>query len=941
MPAPFGREEEEMKIYRNLMRRFLLSLLFVILTSTSAISECPKGDLSRDGIIDLIDLHLFASEYLDFPGGPANLDGLNGVDLADFSFLTQNWKTHCPTLLINEFMAVNDTFIQDEYGGHDDWIEIYNYGEVPVDIGGMWLTDDLSDPNNWQVPSNDPATTTVAPHSYLLIWADREMSQGALHADFKLSSAGGEDIGLLGSDLTVIDSFSNFALQSSDNSFGRFPNGSDTWQSFINGSSTPPTPFGVNGLQPDDMNVMISEIMYHPYHRLYAPYYEAEDPNIEYIELYNSGSTGIDLEGWQFSNGIDYTFPASTSIAAGSYLVVAANLTAFNAQYPAVTNVVGSWSGRLSNSGERVELINGNGVRIDYLRYADEGDWAVREQGPLDNNHYGWVWSDEHDSGGKSLELINPSLANDLGVNWSASNVSGGSPGSSNSVLSSNIAPIISDLTHAPVIPDSTETVTVRAQITDELTTGINAILHYRQDVDYTQPPNSFSGIPMFDDGLHNDLIADDGIYAAQIPAHPNEVIIEYYVQATDSSANSRTYPAPVLPSNQQLANALYQVNDQFDLAAQQLPGTRPLYHIIMTDSERHELLVEIGNGGADFESDAQMNATFISFNDIDIQTRYNVGVRIRGSSSRTAAPMSFRVNFTHDKKWNGVAAININSRVPYAQVLGSVLCQAAGLEAADAMLVETRVNAIIPPGPNAPWLGTYAHVEVIDNDFAEDHFPFDDKGNIYKCMHKGEYADLRYEGPDPIEYRNTYFKNTNANQDDWSDLINLIDLMNNYPDISYVADISPVININQWMTWFETQSIIGNIERGLANGAGDDYCMYRGTIDTHFVLLPYDLDSLLATGGDGILDWTSPGITNESIWKATKVDAIDRFLKHPDLEGQYYAAFGNLINTTFSPAQVDPLIDATLTGFAPQWLIDDIKQYFVDRNTYVLSVIP
>jgi len=685
-------------------------LLLVAFTAASNASDCPSADLNSDGNVDIADVRLFAAQYLGPAGGTANLDGLGGIDLADFGIIAQHWQTHCSTLLINEFMAANNAFIQDEFGGYDDWVELYNYGISPIDIGGMYLTDDLAIPDMWQIPADEPATTTLPPGGYLLIWADREMSQGPLHVDFKLSAAGGEDIGLFRADLTMIDSINNFAPQNTNDSYGRFPNAGSTWQSFVNDSNTPPTPRYANGLPHPDMSVVISEFMYHPPHRLEAPFYESENTNLEYIELYNRGSSGVDLEGWQFTYGIDYTFPAGVSIAPDSYLVVAANTDAFAGQYPSVTNAVGNWDGKLSNSGESVELINDNGVRIDYFRYADEGDWAMRQEGPLDTNHTGWEWSDAHDSGGKSAELINPAFDNAFGKNWAASSVDGGTPGAVNSTASADIAPIITDVEHLPVVPDSTETVTIRATITDELETGVSAVLYYRQDVEYTQPPNAFSTTPMFDDGSHNDLAADDNIYAAQIPAHPNEVIIEFYVQAADSAANTRSYPAPVLPSNQQLANALYQVNDQFDLATQQLPGTRPLYHIIMTDAERQELLVEIGNGGPDYDSDAQMNATFISFDGMDIQTRYNVGARIRGSSSRLDAPMNFRVNFPHDKKYNGVGAININSRVPHAQVLGSALCQAAGLNAADAMLVETRVNGVIPPSPVTSWLGTYIY---------------------------------------------------------------------------------------------------------------------------------------------------------------------------------------------------------------------------------------
>jgi hypothetical protein len=99
------------------------------------------------------------------------------------------------TLVINEFMAKNDGFIRDPQGDYDDWIEIYNYGDNAINIGGLYLTDDLSVPGGWRVPDNNPAATTIGPQGYLLIWADGETDEGTLHASFKLS-ADGEQIGL-------------------------------------------------------------------------------------------------------------------------------------------------------------------------------------------------------------------------------------------------------------------------------------------------------------------------------------------------------------------------------------------------------------------------------------------------------------------------------------------------------------------------------------------------------------------------------------------------------------------------------------------------------------------------------------------------------------------------------------------------------------------------
>ena len=141
-------------------------------------------------------------------------------------------------LSINEFMASNNSHTEDPQGQFDDWIEIYNYGSDAVDIGGMYLTDNLSDPTKWQIPNNNPALTTIEPGSYLLVWADGDTSDSGLHANFKLD-ADGEEIGLFESPqdgqahdgVTVLDSVV-FGEQTTDLSYGRYPDGTGNWRFF-------------------------------------------------------------------------------------------------------------------------------------------------------------------------------------------------------------------------------------------------------------------------------------------------------------------------------------------------------------------------------------------------------------------------------------------------------------------------------------------------------------------------------------------------------------------------------------------------------------------------------------------------------------------------------------------------------------------------------------
>ena len=99
--------------------------------------------------------------------------------------------------------------------------------------------------------------------------------------------------------------------------------------------------------------------------------------------MFNRGTESINLSGWQFSDGVEFVFPNDVTLDPCDYLVVAADVNAFTAKYPGISNIVGGWTGKLSNKSEEIELADENGMIINRVEYADEGDWAVRELGPL------------------------------------------------------------------------------------------------------------------------------------------------------------------------------------------------------------------------------------------------------------------------------------------------------------------------------------------------------------------------------------------------------------------------------------------------------------------------------------------------------------------------------------------------------------------------------
>jgi len=140
-------------------------------------------------------------------------------------------------LYINEFMALNTT-IDDDKGEADDWVEIYNGGDTPVDLGGMYFSDDPNNLTKCLIPAGDPNNTTIAPKGFLVFWFDGQPSQGTRHVNTKLDG-GGDSICLTASDgTTIIDSLT-FGQQTANVSRGRKPDGSTSWYSFT--QATPGT----------------------------------------------------------------------------------------------------------------------------------------------------------------------------------------------------------------------------------------------------------------------------------------------------------------------------------------------------------------------------------------------------------------------------------------------------------------------------------------------------------------------------------------------------------------------------------------------------------------------------------------------------------------------------------------------------------------------------
>jgi hypothetical protein len=165
--------------------------------------------------------------------------GTNDIAVGDDSSATGDTDTDTtsssltrPSVVINEFLAQNDTTNADAADEYDDWIELYNTGSAIVQFDGLYLSDDQENPLKWALPTGQG----IDAGGYALFWCDDDdglgdsgtASQGDRHTSFNLSSSG-ETILLtyaVGGDSIMVDAIA-FGAQQPDISAARIPDGNE------------------------------------------------------------------------------------------------------------------------------------------------------------------------------------------------------------------------------------------------------------------------------------------------------------------------------------------------------------------------------------------------------------------------------------------------------------------------------------------------------------------------------------------------------------------------------------------------------------------------------------------------------------------------------------------------------------------------------------------
>ncbi len=167
----------------------------------------------------------------------------------------------------------------------------------------------------------------------------------------------------------------------------------------------------------DFSNLVVSEFMYNPPSatpaEIAAGFNDSED--FEFLELLNTGSEVLDLNGLRFIDGIAFKLTGSeiTTLAPGARVLIVEDREAFEFRYGTGLPIAGQYTGKLKDEGETVLFVDALDLPVRLFTYDNNPPWPTAAAGL-----------------GASLSLINPAALpnHNVSSSWQAS-VPGGTPG--------------------------------------------------------------------------------------------------------------------------------------------------------------------------------------------------------------------------------------------------------------------------------------------------------------------------------------------------------------------------------------------------------------------------------------------------------------------------------------------------------------------------------
>jgi spore coat protein CotH len=223
-------------------------------------------------------------------------------------------------------------------------------------------------------------------------------------------------------------------------------------------------------------------------------------------------------------------------------------------------------------------------------------------------------------------------------------------------------------------------------------------------------------------------------------------------------------------------------------------------------------------------------------------QTIRNVGIRSRGTGSRSGTKPGLRVDF--DRYTTGQRFLGLKSFV-----LRNNTQDVSNLHERLSMMVFRRMGIAAPRETHAKmfvndeYVGLFTIVESVDKDFLRRNLG-EDSGYLYKYDYPPDGTPYYFEdrGSDPALYVPEPFKpETNETNPRPEYIVQWVQTVNQASAATFLSAVSQFIDINQFITHVAVEVFIGEYDGFIGNYGINNFYLYRYDNQTRFQLIPWD----------------------------------------------------------------------------------------------------
>jgi hypothetical protein len=501
-----------------------------------------------------------------------------------------------------------------------------------------------------------------------------------------------------------------------------------------------------------------------------------------------------------------------------------------------------------------------------------------------------------------------------------------GTPGAPNSTYVANAGPTYSHLKHFPVLPFSSQPVTITVAANDP--DGIASMTLY-----YSIEGGTFQTAAM--------TLGADGLYSGTIPQLPIGTAVQFYVQGQDALGATSTFPADGPNSR-----AMYEVYDGFT-------NTTPieLIRIVARSTEAANMLVN-----TNIMSNQNVRATLIYNNS---EVFYDVGIRLKGSSASRG-----------DATWGGSYSIEFNPGQLFRGVYDEISLDSTGRGSGSTsgqqqvqMLVNQILNRaasglasnyddlvyVVAPNTSHTGIDTL-QLARYSNGFLDESYTNGSDGNLYeyelvyysttnsdpedveslKNQNNDGYVSTAPKdlGDDPDRYRwNSILKN-NRDEQDFSQIIAMNKAFSIADDSAFVSAISSIIDVDEWLRTFAAATVMGISDTFATVSNYHNIAFYVRPIDNKVLMLPWDWDEAFRLSATSTIHPGAPGTP------------LERLLTTYTNDHLYFSHLYDLVTHEMTGAYMNAWVDYFYTVGQQDSAFLNQKSYIASRQASVLNQI-